>query len=764
MLETNISVVRPGMSLYVLVRELSVTSANATHDLLEKACGVLRHRHGLAAVRQGSELLVASRRPVGNIQLRQHNWELDLLDTEQDARRLTLDDPRGRGLVPQLVERSFLAQIAHRTELWNLDSPRIFYERDPFQVEDGIAAYRRYEIAGILLEDVGVGIAVDVGTAFFTVENLEYFFGPDVSPEEAKRRERWFANLTGRQEGQKGTLLYDTGQSRTKCYFESNAVGVTCATSGSFGLNGRSYSSLLDYYDKTNRALKIDKDAPVVRVSFRGLPHPVPVAAQLVRVRVMNDDVPDSLSSVDKIDPSHRRLLAQGLWKRLGSRPFGHVAPGTQNGFWRPPKERIIRLALPVLTFGGDQRLQGPSGGDPKAYRDSYRARLRKLRSAGCYSVPAAMPRELYCACPRGHAVAGRRLADDIAQTISSRTGHPITAEIIEYDLLDDAIQKLRGREVAGVALFVLNSEPAAYYEAAFQLSGWRVKRVTEHTLQRYHKILVEGGYDRKARAKTQHAGLSRWRSFAEVNAMELLQLLDAVPYRVDQLGSYESQLVIDVGHDRRHFALSLLVARDSGKKPDFRLTTYVSTKADHQHEEVNAVVLRDQIIDLFKVAIRRPCDPIESILALRDGRYCGKEQAALDKAVKELIGQGRVSANARVDLAELHKDSLRSLRMWQVDGSTTVNVLEGTGVDLNREMVMVATTGSGTLTQGTAKPLLVVANGRCHSLSDAAKAAFDGAQMNWSSPAVAQRLPVALKRTDDELTARAAQEIRRLR
>ena len=37
-------------------------------------------------------------------------------------------------------------------------------------------------------------------------------------------------------------------------------------------------------------------------------------------------------------------------------------------------------------------------------------------------------------------------------------------------------------------------------------------------------------------------------------------------------------------------------------------------------------------------------------------------------------------------------------------------------------------------------------------------------AQLNWSSPRVAQRLPIALKRTDEELTNRAGQEIRRIR
>jgi hypothetical protein len=66
-------------------------------------------------------------------------------------------------------------------------------------------------------------------------------------------------------------------------------------------------------------------------------------------------------------------------------------------------------------------------------------------------------------------------------------------------------------------------------------------------------------------------------------------------------------------------------------------------------------------------------------------------------------------------------------------------------------------------LTQGTAEPYLIVGNGHCTNLRTAAQATFDTAQLNYSSPGVAQRLPLPLKRTDEELQARSAQQIRRV-
>ncbi len=259
--------------------------------------------------------------------------------------------------------------------------------------------------------------------------------------------------------------------------------------------------------------------------------------------------------------------------------------------------------------------------------------------------------------------------------------------------------------------------------------------------------------------------GMSRWRSFVTLNALKVLQLLDAIPYRAEPEGPYEAQLAIDVGHDRRHFALSLLIARAPGRLPDFRLISRVEAKTDHQHEMINPIILRDQIVDLMEVAMRRPCDPLDSLLILRDGQLGPKEVDGVERAIADLVQAGKVAPGARVDLVEIHKDTLKAVRVWEVLPDERVeNPLEGTSVRLDQNTVIVCSTGAATLTQGTAEPLLVVANGHCSSVLDAARGFFGGAQLNWSSPTVAQRLHVALKRTDDELKARAAQEIRRLR
>ena len=71
MLETNIRIVQPGTGLRLVVRRASLEGPDLSNDLLERACGTLRYRYGLAAIPTGRsgvrELLVAGNRPVPEI-------------------------------------------------------------------------------------------------------------------------------------------------------------------------------------------------------------------------------------------------------------------------------------------------------------------------------------------------------------------------------------------------------------------------------------------------------------------------------------------------------------------------------------------------------------------------------------------------------------------------------------------------------------------------------------------------------------------------
>jgi hypothetical protein len=282
------------------------------------------------------------------------------------------------------------------------------------------------------------------------------------------------------------------------------------------------------------------------------------------------------------------------------------------------------------------------------------------------------------------------------------------------------------------------------------------------------HYCYLKDGYCHKGKLSLQK-GKQKWNRYVKMIALDILQQIDGVPWRIPKAGPYDAQLVIDVGHNRRHYAMSLLVARTSDKTPDFGIFSDVYLKIDHKHETINARILEDDIVKFVKKELKGKSSgsyhPLASLLVLRDGRLCGDEQEAIDRARGRLIEEGLMTPDARLDIAAFHKDSLRAIRLWEVTPQgEAVNVKVGTAVELHAKMAVLANTGRETLHQGTAEPVVIEANGHCSSLRDAIEAEHTASQLNWSSPTVAQRLGLPFKRTDEELKARAQQEIKHIR
>lgn len=115
-----------------------------------------------------------------------------------------------------------------------------------------------------------------------------------------------------------------------------------------------------------------------------------------------------------------------------------------------------------------------------------------------------------------------------------------------------------------------------------------------------------------------------------------------------------------------------------------------------------------------------------------------------------------------RLDVVDFHKRSTKNIRIWDRDENGLVeHAPEGTLVILDRRTAILTNTGAATLHQGTAEPIMLVAQRDDVDLVAVATCMHATTHLNWSSPAVAQRLPLELKRTDEELEKKAAQEIR---
>ncbi|MEZ4667878.1 MAG: hypothetical protein R3E39_08185 [Anaerolineae bacterium] len=451
----------------------------------------------------------------------------------------------------------------------------------------------------------------------------------------------------------------------------------------------------------------------------------------------MNEMLPPSLNNIDKISPEYRKQDIEVFWERLGGYPLGFGLPGMKRGFWRPPEYMMERFALPELTFGSMAVQSPPDEQSAEAYRNHYRTRLQMLREHGCNYVSPLTARDIHIAYPKGvNHKAVERFADALVSDLSDFTKKPIAATPpIEYSSIEDAISKLHAQS-AQMVVFIMNNERTAYHDIAYK-QKWRVKHITQ-------KVFCD-----------KYQNESRWgrkKGFVTMNALDVLQLMDAVPYSTQQFGQYQAQLVIDVGHNRRQFALSLSLISSKGVQP-LREKTRVYEKGDHQHDTINPSILKDCIVELIESVMGRRVPPIESLLILRDGEFRElqngryKEVKGVNDAMDVLQKRQLIAANATIHLVDYRKSTNKTVRLWELteDGNVE-NPLEGIAVYLNSKKSVLTTTGISTLRQGTAQPVTLTRNGQCPDIRLPTQSVFEGAQFNWSSPQVAQSHTLGIK------------------
>jgi hypothetical protein len=761
--ETNIRIFNYGTELFIDARRASVTGHFISPKILQKICNSLRFSHGKVAVLVNQagvpELLILSASPFESLEVKNEDedWRVIVSDTGQ-VRRLQFESVKDVWLMADLVQRHLLVQLDKRSDLWRVDSPRIFCDDEPFQVEDGICAYRRYHISVIPVEGKGLGVVTHISTSFFTADTVADFFRTDLPDTERHSLRKRFERLTLRQAEQKGTLLYDLGRSQRKCYFDRFLEGVTCATTDKLLVKGKSYDSLLNYYLEEHPHVDVKAEDLVARVSFKGLPRPVPVAAHLLRVRVMNQALPNSLKQVDKISPEERAWLADKLWSKLPQKILGK---GMRNGLWRPDESIVVRLEPPPLKFGGEKVLYAPSQRSIVAYQQYYRRRLEYLNKYGCYNVPPAMQRQIHFAVPKCVPEdAAQRLASDLVARLQRWTRiNTLSWDVTCYSDIDDAAKQLEEKP-PGVVIFVFEDrEPSTYFLISYTLKSWRVKRITWYEMRWRYKRLTQA--ERLPKPARNRKDLSKWQPFVEMSALDVLQLLDCVPWVVARRLNYDAQLTIDVGAKKRFFGLSVLINRPNGSKPAFALRSLVEHKPDTKRETIDKGILYDKILELFQLLPHRQFDPLDSLLVLRDGHEYGDEMEAIEDARKQLIQRGFLTDEAVVHVIDLLKSSEKDIRLWEDESNTRSNVLEGNALLLSKDKIVVATTGAATLTLGTANPVTLQSSDPSVNLVAAASDMFATSQLNWSNPRKAQRLPLSSKQTDDDLKDRAAQEIR---
>ena len=681
MRETNIRIVGPGTNLYLWTRCAKIITQNPSAKMLEKVCSKFASQ-GLATVycQVQKQILVFTRGPISPLEVKEDNWIIQVEDGGRNRKIQFSHSENDASLLARLIERHVQIEIKRRLKMQTFDSPRIFQDPKPFDTVEDIDVHRRFEVSALPIQGVGVGISVEISTAFFTCSTIADIFRDDIPDHEQQRLQENFKSLSRRQDGQKGTLLYDLENKERKCYFDKFLSRVTCATTRTLFVNGQTYSSLLEYYQHNQPQLRIDPNDSVAMVSFKGMNQPQPVAAKLLRLRVMNESLPRALKQVDKIAPWERLRLINSFWQRLGNDVLGNGKPSVSPYFWQPSFKKVIKLLPPALQFADGLILSAPQQRSSSEFQEHYRQRLRLLYKGGCLEVPIAMERTVHFAVPTKVTEETRgRLIMDITEHLKQLTKKQITPEIVSYDTLDEVFSELTQHPNPGIIIFVFDDQsPETYYKVAFELPNWRVKRITSRELKnKFGQLKLTDNHGGGQPSKSERG----WSSFIEMITLDVLQQMDCIPWGFGDELYYDAHLAIDVGRNKRYFALSLLTFHRS-----LSIRTVIQRKIDSKHETINELVLQEEIVKIFKKAAeRRDFQMPRSLLILRDGRECGRELKGINKAKEELIEKGHLAETAELDIVDFHKSIKKGIRLWErITENRIEQIREGTAFFLD--------------------------------------------------------------------------------
>lgn len=695
--------------------------------------------------------------------VRHKSWQADLLD-RGESQRLRLDWEADREVLAVLLERALVVAFEGATEYWRLfDSTRRWYRHDPVTTVEGIRVVPRIAFATLDLGEQGIGIAFDPGYLYQTEMTLAEFFDQSLGRKEREERQRQFDRLRSRGERRKGTLLYNTGADAVStCYFEQFEPGMTCATTGP--IQGK--ESLYEYCRDRHPRADVAPDDSVAYVSFRNMPHTVPVPAKLLCLRVMADKDQSicGLGQFKNMPPASRRAESYRAWEACEEIVMGLLGVRLEEQLWCPDAGQHELLKCPELQFGQGRIVLPPSRPDRSEYQRYFRQRLEKLRGGGLYRYEEAVERKLHLVTPK--AASGwpddlqRVFAADFGNCLNDITGSRVDVTTLREDEPDRVVDRL-GEVEPGTAVVVFDdrvSDSASYFLLAHDLDKWRLKRLTRRQVEAKWRARMN------ARGETdRRKAEGRWKDMITFSVLDTLDQMEATPWRVKGL-PYEACLAIDVGEGWRYFAMSLLVCRDDRRQPSFLRVTRAWPKGDHQHEAINPEMLRDKMVQLFETYPIGEFTPVQSLLVLRDGHQCADEPKGIAQGGDRLKQRGRLVQGAVIDVVDVHKKTVKNLRMWDLSGGGCANVLEGEAIYLDERTALLCCTGAATLSAGvTADPcMLVMREGA--DIRRTAQTFFTLSQLNYSSPSKAHRYAQPLRETDVRLQQRLAQDMRGIR
>jgi hypothetical protein len=746
-MELSVRLIQGGENLQLRATIIELVGDVLNVDNHQRACSILAQRFGISSVpyfthlKKQAILIQENEAKIledKTSEISENDWKVSLNFSNQDTINLNFKNKSHQNIIANLYKRALENNIKRKTNLWTLDSPHIFYEKNPFRTIGEIDAYRRFEVTEVILAE-GIGINIHISTAFFTNKSVEHYF--------QNNRESRFNKLTQRQGEQSGTLLFKSHNGNKKCYFKKYGYGLNCESTDKIFAYGKEYKNLFQYYKQFSDYNILATDS-VAYVSFPNLDKVVPVPAKNLLLRVMNDSLPQDLKNLDKISPFNRTNKVNLFWQKLGRKPFGKFFEGIGDSFFTPKSENCGIVELPEIIFKNNKRLLSPIKKDSLSYKQHYRDRKEYLEDYGCFYVYPNIERNIQFPYPEEISEACmEKLMNDVCSKVNKLTHIEVEGNLVPYSNYMSACYEMKKNGDSKVAMFVFEDKDAiTYYNIHQELDDWTIKRITKYQLEKKYQHYLD---DKEGK------GLKNWNSFVDMCTYDLLAKMNIIPFKISANFNFDMQMMIDVSEQHHFFALSLMLCSQKLKVPKFKT---ISKNNISRKESINPQFLEKYFIELityFANDIRQ--SQLKSLLILRDGKECNGEYDAICIAIDKLRLEKILPQDFMITFVEYHKSSIKHIKMFERQD----NVLEGTYAILNNKKAMLATTGAGTLNGGTTDLIHLESKNDGIDILRVIQDVFWSSQFNFTSPSIAQRLTLTANKTDEILAEKMAQKIK---
>ena len=655
------------------------------------------------------------------------------------------------------------APLGRDARLWQLQSGRPFFERNPAQSDRGIHRYVGFSVRPVLTPEAGIGLCVDVHHCYVSARPL---------PARLARNE-FAARWKGRN------CVYRFGQDWYEVRL--HALADRNVQEYRFVTKGRTWSLLEYILDQARRPFPSDlgnlptDSAAVLYLNNRGaeLAAPAPLCYPVFRT---NSAEVAGQHRRTILPPHQRRNQTRAFVDRyLRARQFGnaHVRVSTE-----PLRVAHQGFKLPDLAFGKNTVLsaRGTRGAVQAKLNDFGRRRLELLRNQTVGFYESAPLDRQYLVLPESiYDTIGAQFIEDLSNAVEEFFPQPggYKPSIVPYA---DRGQRTFVRQALAVrAAAAAKCSRPGYALVMVHRTGERQNRDED---QLAAMVVRELRQQHDIRATVIHSDVPR-HAYREERAKDGRVVYGPVPALRRKLAGYLRNVVIakllltnqrwpfvlatplhadvTVGVDVKNNSAGLLVLGAHGS--NVRSDVHTS----RQKERLLEAQMSAYLVEVLRREAQVRGASLSRFVVHRDGRAWPSELDGVRHAVHQLRSEGCLARDARYAVVEVSKSSPVPLRLYNVGqnsrgGFLVNNPSVGTTYHVGDREAYVCSTGYPFLRQGTANPLHVIMVDGTLPFSEALEDLYSLTALTWTQPDGCTRYPITIKLNDRILAATAAE------